>query len=341
MDKNIVTFGEIMMRLQPPNCDRIANAKSFEINFGGGEANVAVCLAQLGDNSSFVTKLPNNAVAKACLGELNRWGVNTKDIVWGGERLGVYYCEKGFSLRPSNVIYDRKNSSITQIASGEIDWERILKNAGWFHFTGITAALGEDVLRALKCALGVAQKLGVTVSCDLNYRNKLWSKQTARLVMSELMQYVNVLIANEEDANDVFGIAGKDCNVAEGKLNIEGYTSVITQIEQQFNIHTIAITLRESFSANNNGWQAILYNDNKFFVSKHYDLLVLDRVGGGDAFGAGLIHSFANGYDSDHAINYAVACSSIKHTINGDFNIISHEEVEKLLKGGTSGRVQR
>lgn len=341
MSKKIVTFGEIMMRLQPPNCDRIANAKTFEINFGGGEANVAVCLAELGDDAQFVTKLPDNAVGKACEGELKRWGVDAKNIAWGGERLGIYYCEKGYSCRPSNVLYDRANSSITTIEQNEIDWQRVFDGVEWFHFTGITAALGDKTLQELRVALAQAKKQNIKVSCDLNYRNKLWSKEKARAVMSELMQYVDVLIANEEDANDVFGIASVGSSVADGKLDIDSYKSVATQIEQRFGIHTVAITLRESQSANNNGWSAMLYDKGEFFVSKHYDLVVLDRVGGGDSFGAGLIHSFVNGSDSEYAINFAVACSALKHTINGDFNITSQQEVEKLIKGGTSGRVQR
>ncbi len=341
MQNKVLTFGEIMMRLQPPNCDRFRQAKSFDIVFGGGEANVAVCLAQLGDNASFFTCLPPNDLGMACVGELKKYGVNTDNIIWSGQRIGLYFCEKGYSQRPSRVIYDRKNSSFSDIDINAINWEEIYKDVSWIHTSGITPALSNKTCDFTLEALKQAKKRGICVSCDLNYRKNLWSQQQANATMTSLMQYVDVLIANEEDAKSVFGIVAEDSDINNGNLNKNGYISVCKKINEKFGIKTIAITLRESFSANHNGWSAILYTNNTAFVSQQYDMQVLDRVGGGDSFAGGLIHCLINNIAPQDCINYAVACSCLKHSVNGDFNIISNSEVEQLIKSGGNGRVVR
>lgn len=341
MDKQVLSVGEIMMRLQPPKCDRIRQACSFDIAYGGGEANVAVCMAQLGDKAKFFTKLPDNEIGKACEGELRKFGVNTENIIYGGERMGIYFCEKGYSERPSRVIYDRKYSSFSACTYHELDNDKLLENVGWLHFTGITPALSQTCAEMTEYLLKAAKNRGITVSCDLNYRAKLWSESKAREVMSNLMQYVDVVVANEEDAKKVFGIQAQDTDIESGHINADGYKSVCHQIEDLFGVHTIAITLRESFSANRNGWSAVLYREGEFYHSRRYDINVLDRVGGGDSFCGGLIHALCNDYDSAQALEYAVACSCLKHSVNGDFHIISDSEVLSLMASSGNGRVER
>lgn len=336
----ILTVGEIMLRLQPPSCDRIRQTRSFDIAFGGGEANVAVCLAQLGDKSKFFTALPNNEIGLACMGELRKYGVDVSEIILDGDRLGIYYCEKGFSERASRVIYDRKHSAFAEIATDKVDY-KILDDVEWLHFTGITPALSQNTEELTENILKKAKEKGITISCDLNYRAKLWTQEKAEKVMSKLMTYVDVLIANEEDAKKIFGISATGSDIESGILNLDGYKSVCLQIEERFNIHTVAITLRESYSANRNGWSAVLYSGGEFFASRKYDMTVLDRVGGGDSFSAGLIHSLINNYNPNDAVEYAVACSCLKHSINGDFHIISDDEVKQLINSGGNGRVQR
>lgn len=337
----VVTFGEIMLRLQPPAYQRFLQATSFDVIYGGGEANVAISLAQYGNDAIFVTKLPDNPIGNACLNEIRKWGVDTKHIARGGERLGIYFCEKGASQRASNVVYDRANSSIAASVSSDFDWDSIFEGVEWFHFTGITPALGDNVAESVLCACKAAKARGIKVSCDLNYRKKLWTKAKAGEVMGNLMQYVDVLIANEEDASDVFGIRADNTDIEGGKLSHEGYQQVSRMIEESFGIHTIAITLRESISASVNGWSGMLYMDGEFFFSDKYTITIVDRVGGGDSFGAGLIHSLANGKDAQYAISFAAAASCLKHTVEGDYNIASEKEVLGLVKGGGSGRVQR
>lgn len=337
----VLTMGEIMLRLQPPNTDRFRQAKSFDIAFGGGEANVAVCLAQLGVDASFFTALPNNDIGLACRDEVRKHGVDVSKIIYSGERLGIYYCEKGCSERPSRVIYDRKNSAFAETEYKNIDIDNVLADVGWLHFTGITPALSDNTEQLTKQVLVRAKELGVTVSCDLNYRAKLWSEDKANSVMSELMKCVDIVIANEEDAKKVFGISADDSDIENGKLSIDGYKKVCKKIQERFSVNTVAITLRESYSASRNGWSAMLYRGGDFAVSRRYDMTVLDRVGGGDSFAAGLIYALINDMDSEQAVEYAVACSCLKHSVNGDFNIISNEEIAQLLKGGSSGRVQR
>ena len=337
----VVTFGEIMLRLQPPEYKRFLQATSFDIVYGGGEANVAISLAQYGDDAAFITKLPENPIGEACLNEIRKWGVNTRFIARGGARLGIYFCEKGASQRPSNVVYDRAGSAIATSTVADFDWDKIFEGVEWFHFTGITPALGDNVAESVLAACKAAKARGIRISCDLNYRKKLWTKEKAGEVMGNLMQYVDLLIANEEDCSDVFGIKATGTDIETGKLSTDGYKEVCHKIEDRFGIHRIAITLRESISASQNGWSGMLYADGDFFFSDKYMITIVDRVGGGDSFGAGLIHSLANGKDPQYAISFAVAASCLKHTVEGDYNVASEKEVLNLVKGGGSGRVQR
>ncbi len=339
--KRIVTFGELMLRLAPFNYDRFVQTDRFEATFGGAEANVAVSLANYGDNAVYVTKLPSHEIGQMAVNSLRRFGVDTSRIVRGGERVGIYYCEKGASQRPSKVIYDRADSAIAKAAKGDFDWKSIFEGACWFHVTGITPALGANVAGITLDACKAAKAMGLTVSTDLNYRKKLWTREQAGKVMNELCEYVDYCIANEEDAKDVFGIEAENSDIESGKLNREGYISVAKQLSERFGFKGIAITLRESVSANDNNWSAMLYTEGNAYFSKKYSMHIVDRVGGGDSFGAGLIHSLANGKDARYALEFAVAASCLKHSIEGDYNMVTEPEVEALMKGSGSGRVQR
>ena len=339
--KKIVTFGEIMMRLNPEGYLRFVQANKFEASYAGGEANVAVSLAGYGMDAAFVSKVPSHEIGQCAVNELRRFGVDTSMMVRGGERLGLYYVEKGASQRASKVIYDRAGSAIAKASASDFDWEKIFEGADWFHFTGITPALGGELPAICLEACKAAKKLGVKVSCDLNFRKKLWSNKEAEAVMSTLMPYVNVCIANEEDAKDVFGIEAEDTDLNAGKVNHDGYISVARQLTERFGFDKVAITLRESISASDNGWAAMLYSDGKAYFSPTYKVHIVDRVGGGDSFGGGLIYSLLSGYDEQKAINFAVAASCLKHTIEHDFNLVSVSEVEALAGGNASGRVQR
>lgn len=337
----VVTFGEIMLRLAPNGYYRFFQDDQLQATFGGGEANVAVSLANFGIDASYVTKLPKHAIGQAAVNSLRYFGVDTKDIVRGGDRIGIYYLEKGASQRGSVCIYDRAHSAIQEANPSEFNWEEILKGADWFHFTGITPALGPNMVEACKDACVAAKKLGVKVSCDLNYRGKLWTRDEARAAMSELCKYVDVCISNEEDAKDVFGIEAENTDIYGGKLNHEGYKSVAKQLKDKFGFEKVAITLRTSISASDNDWAGMLYDGENYCFSKSYRLHIVDRVGGGDSFGGGLIYSLLNGYDSQKAIDFAVAASALKHSVEGDFNRVTVSEVEKLAGGDASGRVQR
>ena len=337
----VVTFGEIMLRLSPPGYQRLSQARSLEMTFGGGEANVAVSLSNFGAPARFVTRLPDNDLGKACTGELKRWGVDTSAIGYGGDRIGIYFCEKGASQRPSKVTYDRAGSAIAEARPEDFDWDVVLEGAEWFHFTGITPALGDSVAAAVLEACRKAKQRGITVSCDLNYRKKLWSKEKARSVMTGLMEYVDVLIANEEDAADVFGIRAQQSDVTQGRISEEGYRQVARQLSETFSFDKIAITLRESVSASQNNWSALLYDGKEFYASKKYSIQIVDRVGGGDSFGAGLIYGLTNRYPYQEALDFAVAASCLKHTVEGDFNLVNVSEVKALASGDGSGRVQR
>lgn len=339
----VVTFGEIMMRLNPEGYQRIVQADKFEASYAGGEANVAVSLANFGLDASFVTKLPDNLLGESARNAVRHFGVDTKDIVWGGNRLGLYFVEKGASQRASKVIYDRAGSSIATASRSDFDWAKIFQGAGWFHFTGITPALGGEMPQVCLDALQYCHAHGITVSCDLNYRGKLWSRQKAGEVMAELVPYVDVLIANEADAADVFGIVGKGSDVESGKLNKEGYVSVAEQLVERFGVKQVAITLRTSISAFDNLWAGMLYDAaaKKACFSTEYKVHIVDRVGGGDSFGGGLIYALCAGKDTQAAIDFAVAASCLKHSIEHDFNLVSVGEVEALAAGNGTGRVQR
>ena len=339
----IVTFGELMLRLQPYHYERFVQCDHVEFTFGGGEANVAVSLANYGMDVAYVTKLPKHAIGQSAVNSLRRYGVDTSMITRGGDRVGIYFNEKGASQRGSVCIYDRAHSAIQQATTADFDWEKIFEGAEWFHFTGITPALGPNVVEICREACKAAKAHGLKISCDLNYRGKLWTRDEARAAMTDLCQYVDVCISNEEDAKDVFGIEAENTDIYGGSLNHEGYKSVAKQLADKFGFEMVAITLRESHSAFDNGWSAMLYNAHKdeYCFSKKYNLHIIDRVGGGDSFGGGLIYSLLTGKSTQGAVEFAVAASALKHSIEGDYNMVTVAEVEKLAGGDGSGRIQR
>ncbi len=337
----IVTFGEIMMRLATPGRLRFSQAQELEITYGGGEANVAVSLANFGLDAAFVTRLPKNPFGDGAAQQLRGLGVDTTKIARGGDRIGIYFLETGASQRASVVVYDRAGSAISQVGPGEFDWSSIFAGASWFHFTGITPALGPKVAEATKEAAKAAKALGLTVSCDLNYRKKLWTPAEAQATMSGIMEYVDVAIGNEEDAEKVFGIKAEGANITGGNVSGAGYEQVARTLADRFGLKSVAITLRESHSADHNGWSAMLLHEGNVLASKSYDIQIVDRVGGGDSFAGGLIYGLTTGKSGQDALEFAVAASCLKHSISGDFNLVSVAEVEALTKGDGSGRVQR
>jgi 2-dehydro-3-deoxygluconokinase len=338
---NVICFGEIMLRLAPPGHLRFTQASSFEAVYGGGEANVSISLANFGIDAAYVSKLPDNPIGQSAVNELRKYGVNTKHIARGGERLGIYFIEKGASQRASKVVYDRKYSSISQASAADFNWRAIFDGAQWFHFTGITPALGDTVAQITLDACRIAKEKGLTVSCDLNFRKNLWSVEKAGSVMSGLMKYVDICIANEEDAEKVFAIKAANTDITGGTLSHEGYKNVAVELKKRFNFKKVAITLRGSISASDNNWAAMFYDGDEFFFSKNYPVHIVDRVGGGDSFGAGLIYGLINGYSSQDTIEFAVAASCLKHSIEGDSNHVTLSEVRALMSGDGSGRVQR
>ena len=337
----VVTFGELMLRLAPNGYYRFFQDDQLQATFGGGEANVAVSLANYGMDASFVTKLPTHAIGQAAVNSLRKYGVDTSKIVRGGDRVGIYFLEKGASQRGSVCIYDRAHSAIQEAAPSDFDWDAILEGVDWFHFTGITPALGENLVEICREACKAAKAHGVKISCDLNYRGKLWTRDQARAAMTDLCQYVDVCISNEEDAKDVFGIEAENTDIYGGKLNKEGYKSVAKQLADKFGFEKVAITLRTSISASDNDWAAMLYDGENYCFSKEYHLHIVDRVGGGDSFGGGLIYALLSGKNTQDAVEFAVAASALKHSIEGDYNLVTVSEVEKLAGGDGSGRVQR
>ena len=337
----VVTFGELMLRLAPNGYYRFFQDDQLQATFGGGEANVAVSLANFGLDSVYVTKLPSHAIGQAAVNSLRYFGVDTTKIVRGGNRVGIYFLEKGASQRGSLVVYDRAHSAIQEAKPEDFDWDAIFEGADWFHFTGITPALGPNLVEACLQACEAAKARGVKISCDLNYRGKLWTRAEAREAMTKLCQYVDVCIANEEDAKDVFGIEAENTDIYGGKLDHEAYKSVAKQLADKFGFEKVAITLRTSISANDNDWAGLLYDGENYCFSKQYHLHIVDRVGGGDSFGGGLIYSLLSGKSSQEAIEFAVAASALKHSVEGDYNRVSVSEVEKLAGGNASGRVQR
>jgi len=340
----VATFGEIMMRLATKRFERFIQAREFEVTYGGGEANVAVSLANFGVNARYITALPNNDLGKACEAYLRQFGVDTSHIVWQGQRLGIYFLETGAVQRASKVVYDRAGSSIAEIKPGDIDWNKALDGVDWFHWTGITPAISQGAAEACLEAILAAKAKGITVSADLNYRKNLWKygKQASE-VMPELVKHCDIAIGNEEDAEKVFGIKAAGADVEAGKVDAESYRGVAEQLMERFpNLQKVAITLRGSLSASHNTWSGLLYQEGQMFVGPQYDIThIVDRVGGGDAFVGGLIFALLEGRDPQACIDFAVAASCLKHTIHGDFNLVSVAEVEALLKSGGSGRVQR
>jgi len=340
--KKIITFGEIMLRLAPIGYERFVQAAELGATYGGGEANVAVSLANYGMDAAFVTKLPKHEIGQAAVNSLRRFGVDTSKITRGGDRVGIYFLEKGANQRASKVVYDRANSAIATAKPEDFDWDRIFDGVDWFHFTGITPAISKSAAEICKIAAKTAKAKNITVSCDLNYRKNLWTKPEAGATMAELMPYVDLVVANEEDASDVFGITSAGTDVDSGHLNHDGYIDVAKQLVDRFGCKYIAITLRESHSANHNDWSAMLYDNTGACFSKVYNIRnIVDRVGGGDSFGAGLIYGLLSGKSKQDALEFAVAASCLKHSVEGDFNLVSVAEVEALAGGSASGRVQR
>ena len=337
----VVTFGELMLRLAPNGYYRFFQNDQMQATFGGGEANVAVSLANYGLDSVYVTKLPKHAIGQGAVDSLRYFGVDTSKIVRGGDRVGIYFLEKGSSQRGSVCIYDRAHSAIATASVKDFDWDSIFDGADWFHFTGITPALGKNVAEICVDACKAAKSRGIKISCDLNYRGKLWTREEARETMTELAKYIDVCISNEEDAKDVFGIEAENTDIYGGKLNHEGYKSVAKQLANTFGFEKVAITLRTSISASDNDWAGMLYDGESYCFSKTYHLHIVDRVGGGDSFGGGLIYSLLSGKSSQDAIEFAVAASALKHSVEGDYNRVSVSEVEKLANGDGSGRIKR
>lgn len=341
MRKKIVTLGEIMLRLSTPGNSRFIQADSFDVVYGGGEANVAVSCANYGHDAYFVTKLPTHEVGQAAVNALRRYGVKTDYIVRGGERVGIYYLESGISMRPSKVIYDRAHSAMAEAMPSDFDFDAIMKNADWFHWSGITPAISDKAADLTRLACEAAERNGVTVSVDLNFRKKLWTKEKAQSVMRPLMKYVDVCIGNEEDAELCLGFK-PNADITGGHTEAEGYKGIFKAMAQEFGFKYVISTLRESLSASHNGWKAMLYDGKVFYESRHYDIFpILDRVGGGDSFSGGIIHGLLTKKTPSEALEFAVAASALKHTIPGDFNMVSPEEVEMLVGGDASGRVQR
>jgi 2-dehydro-3-deoxygluconokinase len=339
----VVTFGEIMLRLSPPGFERFLQSPVLGATFGGGEANVAVGLAHFGLDSYYVTRLPKHDIGEAAIRALRAEGVKTDFILRGGDRLGIYFVEAGASQRASNVIYDRAQSAISQLEPGGVDWGKVFQGAAWFHVTGITPALGERASSCTRDAIEAAKKAGARVSVDLNFRKKLWSEAQAQKVMRPLMTHVDVVIANEEDIQSVLGLEVANTDVTAGHLNLDGYKGVAQRLSKEFGPSMVAITLRESISASDNGWSAALWNNanGRFIHSQRYDVRLVDRVGGGDSFAAGLIFGLVTGRDPEESLRFAVAASALKQTIPGDFNRVSVAEVDRLVQGDASGRVQR
>ena len=337
----IVTMGEIMLRLSPEGNKRFVQSESFDVIYGGGEANVAVSCANYGHDAYFVTKLPTHEIGQAAVNSLRRYGVNTQYIARGGDRVGIYYAETGASMRPSKVIYDRAGSSIAEANPEDFDFDAIMEGADWFHWSGITPAISDKAAVLTKLACEAAKRHGVTVSVDLNFRKKLWTSEKAISIMRPLMEYVDVCIGNEEDAELCLGFK-PEADVEAGNTGAEGYKGIFKQMAETFGFKYVISTLRESYSATHNGWKALIYNGKEFYESKHYDINpIIDRIGGGDSFSGGIIHGLLTKANQGEALEFAVAASALKHTINGDFNLVSASEVESLAGGNANGRVQR
>ena len=339
--KKVIGLGDLLVSFAPSGYLRFIQAESFDACYTGAEANVCISLSQYGVPAEYVTRLPRNDISRCAVAALSKFGVGTQHIAYGGERIGVLYLERGASQRPSKVIYDRKHTAICEAQPEHFDWDAIFADAQWLHFTGITPALSDSTPAVCERACKEAKARGVTISCDLNYRKNLWSTQRAKEVMETLLPYVDVLIANEEDAEKVLGIKAADTDVDSGRLNTDGYVDVARQISQTYGIPYVATTLRKSLSASDNLWSAMLYHNGEVFLSREYKIHIVNRVGGGDSFGGGLIYSLLSGKDTQAAVEFAVAASALKHSIEGDYNMVTVAEVEKLAGGDGSGRIQR
>jgi 2-dehydro-3-deoxygluconokinase len=339
--KKAVFFGELLMRLATQHHERFVQAREFEIGYTGAEANAAVSLANFGTEAYVVSVVPDNELGQACVNYIRQFGVNTDFVLRAGQRLGTFYLETGASQRPSKVIYDRAHSSITELKPGMVDWEKVFSRKHWFHWSGTGPALSDSMAATTKEACAAAKRGGLTVSCDLNYRRKLWIPEKARQVMTDLMQYVDVLIGNEEDSAIVLGIAAQGVEVAKGALDAERYKDVADELHRRFAFKYVATTLRESLSASENIWSCLLYNGQHCFLSRQYRIWVVDRVGGGDAFAGGLIYGLLAGMSCQECVEFAAAASCLKQSIHGDFNQVTREEVMALVSGGGSGRIQR
>ena len=341
MSKKVVTMGEIMLRLSTPDFKRFVQADTFDITYGGGEANVAAALCNYGLNGTFVSKVPDNPIGQSAINHLRRFGVDTRFVARGGERLGIYFLETGASMRASQVVYDRSGASIAGVDIADFNFDKIFEDAVWFHTTGITPALSDKAAALTEAALKAAKAKGITTSIDLNYRKKLWTKEKAREVMSRLCRYVDVCIGNEEDAETTLGFKAKDTDVTKGELSLEGFKDVFRQMKEKFGFKFIASSLRESHSASDNGWSALVYDGIDFYHTRQYHVRIVDRVGSGDSFASGLIYGLVTGMPMSEAAEFGVAASALKHTIPGDFNHATLSEVKGLMKGDGSGRVQR
>jgi 2-dehydro-3-deoxygluconokinase len=341
-DKKVVLFGELMMRLSTKRHERIVQAREFDVIYSGAEANLGVALQALGVDSYMVSSLPDNAVGEACLYYLRQFGMNLDHIKRNGFRLGIYYVETGAAQRPSTFLYNRKGSSITELRVGDYDWDKIFEGKSWFHFTGITPALADGVAEIVKEACIAGKKRGVTISCDLNFRKKLWSKEKAREVMTGLMEYVDILFTNEEEAETVFGISARETNIKAGQLSTHGYEDVAAQLCEKFNLQYVSISLRGSLSATSNDWSGMLFDGKKCYTSRRYHIdHIVDRIGGGDAYSSGIIYGILTGQDLQETVDFAAATSCLKHSIHGDFNLVSFDEILALMGGDGSGRIQR
>ncbi len=341
MSKKVVTLGEIMMRLSTPDFKRFVQSDSFDVTYGGGEANVAAALCNYGLKGTFVSKVPDNPLGQAAINHLRRYGVDTQFVARGGGRIGIYFLETGASMRASQVVYDRAGASIAEVEGKDFDFDKIFEGADWFHTTGITPALSDKAAALTEAALKAAKAKGITTSIDLNYRKKLWSKEKAREVMTRLCQYVDVCIGNEEDADTTLGFKSAGTDVTKGELNLDGYKDVFKQMKDKFGFKYIASTLRESHSASDNGWSALVYDGTEFYHTKQYEVRIVDRVGSGDSFASGFIYGLVTGMKMPDAAEFGVAASALKHTIPGDLNHATLSEVKELVKGDGSGRVQR
>lgn len=339
----VVSFGEIMLRLSPDGYYKLFQKPELNTSFCGAEANVAVALSNFGDDAEFVTALPDNDIGRAACRELMRYGVKTDNIVYTGDRLGIFFAEKGASQRPSKVIYDRKNSAIASADPSSFNWEKIFDGADWFHITGITPALSDSLAKISVDAVKAAKKAGLTVSCDINYRSKLWSAEKARPVMTEIMKYVDVCIGNEEDAEIVFGIKAGATDVTKGQLDTDGYKKSLQTVAETFGCKIVAYSQRKSYSASDNGWSGIIYDDEKkqVYTSVQYDIRITDRIGGGDAFASGLIYALHNNISPANAIETAAAAGCLDQTLEGDFCLFGINDVLDLAGGNSSGRVKR